>query len=76
MQSRPFHRSASLVMALAAINAKFTPGSFEARNAAAELGGYVSRGKAGKTPHRSGHAHMRAVRAARKIHNVKKRRAA
>lgn len=74
MQTRAFHRSAQLATAMATIFAKHTRGSIEANAAIGELGGYYSRGKSGKSPRRHGHAHMANVRAARKAHNIAKRK--
>lgn len=76
MQTRPFSRVQEFAAALNMVLRMPMALPYEAalkQAALNHLGEYKSRGKGGKSPTRTGHAHMKAVRTARKLRN--KRRA-
>lgn len=74
MQQQPFRRLAAFTSALNAILTAHSGDPLLAQQKIADLGGYRSKGKGGKHAHTTGHKHMANVRAARKAHNIAKRK--
>jgi hypothetical protein len=73
MQHQPFKRAKTLFKMLDALSV-LIPGSAIYQEQLSKLPTYFSRGKSGKSAHKTGHKHMASVRKAKAAHNIAKRK--
>jgi hypothetical protein len=73
MPHQPFKRAKILFNMLGALDI-LMPGSAIYQDQLSKIPTYFSRGKSGKSAHKTGHKHMASVRKAKAAHNIAKRK--